>query len=376
MATLGADLSLPTQSSGAGTSVQISTLFSPGSSSAGSLQFDLTYDNTAMSLAAIPGSAARNSLKSLYSTDIAPNQKRFIVAGLNQTPIQQGSVVDLFLNLVSNAPSGTYALTISNFITSDIAGNMLTTTATNGAIIVGGASGSRLQSTGVLNAASLLSGSVAPGEIITLLGSGIGPSPAVTPVSSPATTMLAGTTVMFDQTMAPLLYAGPNQINAVVPFEISGQSSTNVVVESGGLLIAGFPLSVSSASPGIFTIDSTGSGPGAILNQDLTLNTAANPAARGSIAVLYATGAGVMSPNLVDGQAAGSTSSQPTLPVSVMIGGINAQIAYEGSAPGLIAGLLQVNFVVPTTIAPGSSVSVTLTVGDISSPSGVIMAVQ
>ena len=372
----GADLSLPTVSSAAGTGVSLSAVLTPGSDSVGSLQFDVQYDGTAMSLAWVPGASTRSAGKTIYSVALGANQTRFLVTGINQNPMPQGDAIDFFINLSANASSGLHTLTISSFTCSDVFGNAVSTTFTNGGVQVTGTGGSRTMPSEVLNAASLTSGPVAPGEILTVFGADIGPAAALQPTSSVTNTVLAETSVLFDGTMAPLLYAGPNQINAIVPFEVSGQTTTNVVIESGGELTGGFSLDVAAAAPAIFTLNSSGSGPGAILNQDLTLNSPSNPALRGSIVVLYATGAGAMNPPLQDGQVVGNTQSNPDLPVSVTIGGVDALVVYSGAAPGLVAGVLQVNCIVPQSISPGSSVGVNLVIGTQSSPPGVELAVR
>ncbi|MEO7143669.1 MAG: hypothetical protein ABI165_09230, partial [Bryobacteraceae bacterium] len=209
---------------------------------------------------------------------------------------------------------------------------------TNGSLSVEGPMGSKLQPSGVLNAASLDSGPVAPGEIVTLIGSGIGPAGELQPATSATSMALGGTRVLFDGSPAPLLYAGPNQINAIVPFGISGQDVTQILVTNGGQVIAGFPIPVSAAAPAIFTRDASGVGPGATLNQDSSVNSPLNPADRGSVVVIYATGAGATDPLGVDGQVTAGVPPRPVLPVSVQIGGIDSEILYAGAAPGLIAG--------------------------------------
>jgi len=372
---IGADLSIATQSSAAGTSVSLSAILTPGSNSVASLQFDLQYDSAGMSLISLPGASARSAGKTIYSVGLSANQTRFLLAGVNQNPIPQGDAIDFIVNLSSNAPSGSHPLTISNFTCSDVLGNAVPTTFTSGGVNVTGTSGSRTIASEVLNAASLTSGPVSPGEILTIFGAGIGPAIAAQPTSSATDTVLAETSILFDGNTAPLLYAGPNQINAIVPFEVSGQNTTNMIIESGGELVAGFPLDVATVAPAIFTLNANGSGPGAILNQDLSLNTPSNPAARGSVVVLYATGAGTMNPPVKDGQVIESANFNTNLPVSVMIGGVSAIVVYAGGAPGLVAGVLQVNCIVPHSIQPGASVAVILTVGSMSSPPGVELAV-
>lgn len=373
---IAGELSLPVQSAGPGSSVFISALFTPGADAVSGLQFDLQYDSSAMSLIVTAGEAARISGKSIYYTDLTPNQRRFIVIGLNQNPIPGGSLIDLFLNLNPNVLTGVYPLVVSNVTTTGTYGQSVPTTGTNGAMTIQGTTGSLIQPTGVLNAASLSSGPVAPGEIVTLVGSGIGPPIALQSTSSASSTALDGTSVLFDGKAAPLLYAAPNQINAIVPYGVSGQESTQMLITSAGQVIAGFPLAVAAAMPAIFTLDSSGVGLGAILNQDLTINSPSNPADRGTIVVLYATGAGTMNPLPQDGQVTGSILAQPTLPVSVQIGGAEAEILYAGAAPGLVAGVVQVNCMVPEDVVPGDAVAVELIVGSTSSPPGVTLAVR
>jgi hypothetical protein len=144
----------------------------------------------------------------------------------------------------------------------------------------------------LVNAASMLegnfsfelpNGAVAPGEVITLFGSGFG-------------TQL---TVSFDTISAPILYASDTQINAVVPFEVFAPAVLTVM--SGGQTIAIAKLPLVAAVPAIFTINQSGTGQGAILNQDGTVNSPSNPAVRGSVVSLWMTGAGSMNQIVLDG---------------------------------------------------------------------------
>jgi uncharacterized protein (TIGR03437 family) len=112
------------------------------------------------------------------------------------------------------------------------------------------------------------------------------------------------------------------------------------------------------------------------VNQDGTVNSAANPAARGSVISIYATGEGQTSPAGITGSVTGSNVKTPLLPVTVTIGGIGATVQYAGSAPGSVAGLLQVNAVVPAGASPGSAIPVVVNVGGISSQGGVTIAVN
>jgi uncharacterized protein (TIGR03437 family) len=134
---------------------------------------------------------------------------------------------------------------------------------------------------------------------------------------------------------------------------------------------------VQSATPAIFSADMTGRGPGAILNTDFKLNKDSNPAAAGSVVMIYATGGGVTSPASTDGSLAPSAEpfARLTLPVSVTIGGVAAQVTYSGGSPGLVSGLTQINAVVPAGVT-GPAVPVLLQIGGFQSQSGLTLAVQ
>jgi adhesin/invasin len=135
-------------------------------------------------------------------------------------------------------------------------------------------------------------------------------------------------------------------------------------------------LVVAEAQPGIFTVNEQGSGQGAIMKSDnVTLAQPGTPAAIGETVVIYCTGLGLVTPPVADGAAAPSSPPSITVnPVTVMIGGAAANVVYHGLTPGY-AGLYQVNAVVPTGIATGDAVPVTLTVAGQTSPAATI-AVQ
>ena len=226
------------------------------------------------------------------------------------------------------------------------------------------------------SAAALQPGPVAPGELVTIFGSNLGPEPAAglqLNASGFVSTQLGQTRVLFDGIPAPLLYAGAGQVSAVVPYAVAGRNSTQLVVTNGGQTSAALTMGVTGSAPGLFTLDS--SGQGAILNQDGSVNGSANPAARGSIVTLYATGAGQTNPAGIDGLLATSVLPAPLFPVSVKIGGQPAQVLYAGAAPGLVAGVMQVNVVLPDGTSSGM-VPVILQVGAASSQPGVTVSIQ
>jgi trimeric autotransporter adhesin len=113
-----------------------------------------------------------------------------------------------------------------------------------------------------------------------------------------------------------------------------------------------------------------------VLNQDNSVNSSANPAPRGTVVQIFATGEGQTLPPGVTGSMTQSNLKKPVLPVCVMIGGVDAPLLYAGSAPDAIAGLLQINAVVPQTVSPGPAIPISIMIGDLVSPNGVTIAVQ
>jgi uncharacterized protein (TIGR03437 family) len=212
----------------------------------------------------------------------------------------------------------------------------------------------------VVNAATRGGTAIAPGEIVDIFGNGIGPAQPVnaSAASGRIPTYLGGVQVLFDGIPAPLLSAGPNQIRAVVPFEIApaqlspGQFTIDVQILSAAAEDQPISMSVAAAAPAIFTIDGT-AGQALMINQDGTLNSEQNPAPQGSIVTVCATGLNNTQPPLGTGMIA--TGATPLVFASLLqIGGFGpGQITYAGAAPGFVAGLAQINFRIPVSIFHG-----------------------
>ena len=212
----------------------------------------------------------------------------------------------------------------------------------------------------VLNAASYVGGGVSPGEIVTVLGTGIGPA-KLAPLSltddRKLATTLADTRIWFNDVPAPLVYVSDQQSSAIVPYAVAGLDSVNVQIEYKGVGSDAVTVPVLASRPGIFSVDASGQGQGAILNEDGTLNSALNPARRGSVISIFGTGGGETAPGVVDGQIVDGIPPRTSLPVSVFFDiGLGedgppakqGELLYAGASAGSIAGLLQVNVRVPT----------------------------
>jgi uncharacterized protein (TIGR03437 family) len=214
---------------------------------------------------------------------------------------------------------------------------------------------------------------------VVLYGSGIGPAQLVkaAPGSDGSySTQVANTSVSFNGIAAPMIYTWATQVAAVVPYGITGTTG-QVTVTYQGQTSAAFSVPLASSAPGIFTYDASGLGPAAAINQDgITVNTAAIPTRIGDIISLYATGEGQTTPAGVDGRAASVPYPYPDLAVTAMVGFQNAPVKYAGGAPGMVAGLMQVNVQIPAGVQTGNAVPVVLSVGNVSSQVGVTIAVR
>jgi uncharacterized protein (TIGR03437 family) len=232
----------------------------------------------------------------------------------------------------------------------------------------------------ITNAASFATGPLSPGEIVTLFGSGMGPPALMTATVNAfglVDAALAGTRVLFDGIPSPLVYTRSDTVSAVVPYAVAGRSTTRVQVEYFGQGSPPAPFPVAATSPGIFKLGDAGGGVGIwVFNQDGTLNSPSNPASAGSIIVFYATGGGQTDPPGVDGSLAAAPYPAPTQPLTVAIGGVNAELRYAGAAPFEIAGLLQINAVIPTGLTPSDTTPLVLAIGGATSHSGCTIAVH
>jgi uncharacterized protein (TIGR03437 family) len=235
--------------------------------------------------------------------------------------------------------------------------------------------------TAVNNAASYAANGISPGEIAVVWGKNLGPVALAglqLDANGLVATSLASVRVLFNGIPAPLIYASSGQTSVIVPYEVSQFKSVNVIVENQGSASASFPVAVTPLVPAIFTNDSSGIGQGAILNASagLTRNGQANPAARGDQVAVYATGEGVTNPPGLDGRVNRIPLAQPQLNCSGTIDGIAADSNYCGEAPGGPAGFLQVNLKVPAGARTGVAVPVSITVGTVTSQTGVTMWVK
>jgi uncharacterized protein (TIGR03437 family) len=237
--------------------------------------------------------------------------------------------------------------------------------------------------TQISNAASYTSGAISPGEVITIFGTAIGPTTPVQLTLTGTGTVsnnIGNVQVLVNGIACPLIYVSSTQVSAVVPYAISIFQTAQVYVTFLGQSSNAIQETVATTAPGIFTANSSGTGPGAILNQNSSVNSPSNPAAKGSVVTLYLTGEGQTSPAGITGSvtqalAAPPYTPSPLLPVAVLIDGIPAAIQFAGEAPGIVAGVMQVNVTIPPTTPTGAQ-SVQVSIGGRPTQTGVTVSVQ
>ena len=194
---------------------------------------------------------------------------------------------------------------------------------------------------------------ISPGAFLALFGTGLAKSAQSAAPPYPAT--LNGVTVLINNQPAPIYSVSATQINCLVPYATTGATAT-VVVQNGAASSNTVTVPVAATSPAIFSMNSTGSGPGAILHADYSLVNAAKPAARGETVIVFLTGMGAVNPPVADGTAGGANplSKTAALPVSVLVAGEQSTVLYNGLAPGF-PGLYQINVTLPPYLPASGS---------------------
>jgi uncharacterized protein (TIGR03437 family) len=248
----------------------------------------------------------------------------------------------------------------------------------------------------VLNAASFAAPGatlrLAPGEIISVFGSGLGPSTALmaTPTNNAFPTTLGTPAALVEFELAPntwtpspLIFVQANQINAQTPFAMTPATGLRMRVTYNNLASTPVTFDAVAADPGLFTIDSSGKGQAAALNyatatQAYSLNSSSNPVTKGDVLVLYLTGGGAITPAPnPEGQLSG-TNPLPALAgtASVTIGGEAASVISATAVPGALGGLIQLNVSVPTSLKAGKDLPVVVVISGRATPATATVAVK
>jgi uncharacterized protein (TIGR03437 family) len=236
---------------------------------------------------------------------------------------------------------------------------------------------------GLQNAASYVTGAVAPGEVVVLYGAGMGPAALtagqIDSSSGVLETTIAGTTVLFNGMPAPIEYTSAGLVSVIVPNEIAGAAMAELLVNYQGNDVAAATVAVAPSAPGIFTIPATGQGNAILVFTDPATNAPAiaapsnapigyppAPIPRGTPGFFYVTGLGAMTPPVVDGSGTCTASNGLCIANAtpqVLIGGVPAQVAFAGQASEY-PGVFQVNITVPENAPTGNNVSLVVKSAD------------
>jgi uncharacterized protein (TIGR03437 family) len=212
----------------------------------------------------------------------------------------------------------------------------------------------------VLNGATLSSpnGLAAAGEVVSLVGNGIGPAQGVVyqpGLQGQVPRSLGGVQVSFDGIAVPILYAQANQVNAVVPVELSGQQGVTVTLQYQDSTFPSFTQRLSASAPALFRWNPGVSTQAAALNEDATVNGPGNPAKAGSYVSVWGTGFGPLSTPCSDGNLNMDAVDFLAAGYSAAINGDSTiAMEYYGGAPRLLCGVVQLNFQIPAATPPGN----------------------
>jgi uncharacterized protein (TIGR03437 family) len=307
-----------------------------------------------------PAGVAVDSAGNLYIADTGNSRIRRVENGVITTVAGGGTQAG------GNGPATSAQLGLLFGVAVDAAGNIYVSDVENSRIQLLTPSASLLiNAGGVVNAASSAAGSpVAPGSIATVFGS-FPINSLFTASIAPLPFALAGLSLQFGAGLsAPLFAVSGGQVNFEVPWELAGQSQTAISASINGETSPAQTINLAPYAPGLFSTNSQGSGPGAILDSSYNLVSSSNPATAGvTIIQIYCTGLGPVTNQPPSGSPPLTNQlSQTTATPTVTIGGAQAQVLFSGLAPGSV-GEYQVDAIVPAASSKGAAVPVVLAIG-------------
>lgn len=228
----------------------------------------------------------------------------------------------------------------------------------------------------IVNAAGLNGGgTVAPGEMVSIFGIGLGPAGGTAAGLGALPATLGGTSVMVNGTAVPLAYSSAFRVDAQMPFNLSPGSTATVQVNYNNQTSSPASVTTVSTVPGLYTSSPGSAGPATAANQDGSTNSKVRPAAKGSVIAIYASGVGALSPALTAGAVPPiNTLSIATGNIGAFIGGVPAPVMFAGAAPGY-PGLYQINIQVPAS-APSGTQEVLLYANSVSSQKNATVEIQ
>jgi uncharacterized protein (TIGR03437 family) len=271
----------------------------------------------------------------------------------------------------NTCPASPATLAVAANCTVNVAFKPTATGVRNGAIAVthklaGSPQSVALSGTGVASAPQINSGgivihagtstAVSPGSIVDIYGTNLAAGALNAPAGSALPRTLGGVQVLVNGAAAPLIYIGPLQIILQMPYD-TALGTASVVVVNNNAASAAAPVTVQQAAPFILTYDSNRA---VVVNQDGSVNASGNGAKTGDELVAYLIGSGPLDNAIATGaEAPSSPLSREQLVTTVSLGGSNATVKFAGMTPGF-AGLMQVNFVIPSLAAGDYPIQVSI----------------
>jgi uncharacterized protein (TIGR03437 family) len=311
------------------------------------IQFDVAFDHSALSISTISGDSAATIRQNPQYAEIDADTRRVLVVAPAGLPLPDGTLMSLFIRPAASAKPGSYPLSIRSAVCTGATAASLDVTSESGSVtIIGDNSPPVLTSAGVLNGASLLPGAVSPGEIISLAGYfPDGGTPRLT----------------IGQADAMILYRDAKQINAVLPDSLpsSGHAALRLLIDNTE--VSSFDVALGLAAPWVFTRNMGGTGYANALNEDGSVNMPAAPAARSSTVTIWLTG---IPRSLVSSSA-----------IAVSIEGQLAKVV-EATPESDNPAVTRVRFVIPGQAPTGPTSTLSVSVGDALSQSGVWLSIR
>jgi len=301
-------------------------------------------------------------------------------SGLQVALANGAKAANIFWQVGSSATIGTTSVFQGNILAATSISMLTGSTLTGRALAIGGAvtidtgggssatipvagTAPAINTAGVVNGASFVS-PVAAGSIAAVFGTNLAIMQESSNAPTPLPNDLEQTYVTIGSQYAPLYFAKFTQVNLQIPWELAGQTQTSIVANVGGVVSNTLTVPLAPFAPGIFAVDSTGAGQGAVLIAPTAeLAGPATPAPRGEYISIFCTGLGAVTNQPATGAAApGFPYSLTKTTPTVTIGGVGAVVYYSGLAPGYV-GLYQVNVLVPMSVTPGNTVPIVLSIG-------------
>ena len=192
----------------------------------------------------------------------------------------------------------------------------------------------------------------ARGSLVTIFGSNLSSATAYTSIDVPIPTQLPGsdTRVWFGDVAAPVLLVSPNQINALVPFELPDVNAVDLVVENERGRSVPLKVTLLTQDPGLVSV----------LKNERPVN-AANPILPGDSLTVLAVGLGLVTPVWQTGQPAPANPPVVAITPRLIVGSRAVTIDSATLAPGLV-GIYQLNARAPDDL-PGPATEITLGMG-------------